>query len=709
MSKLRSKQTEQSVHQLAVADIQTVIARAGTLIDRSEVTSSLISLESLSSEKFNETVSISKEIEQQLMATPYFGKMLSKMPTEMREVAIEAAVVTMMCKGDPAAYHQSAREPVADVNVKLVNPNNGYNAYRNDYTLEGFEPHSPNQFLAQSVYVNAMVAVQGGYEEAFFPIQIIPATTNGVDVAVSVPKVYQAGSRDTAGSKYNISKTNIIKALVDSSVLENDTTKIVPRATNDTTPATLVQSGAGQWANTAVVIGGETVNTRAILTNTPDVDIIGLSNTTVIGTQDETDVLDPTVNVGKLFTALSLNDGSITRVARFGFDVSSQPGSLLQAAAQDSKHAYLTTFTASVVLAPGYSEAGYFASVGAKETFESDVEGILSGGSLSKIIIRAQVTARANIEYGNMDVSVANITIEYYDLDGVQVAMPGGWTVSATIPGFYPAARKTNSNFRTRGTIIDSTTVVNYRFPVPLQSPFISQQAVGAQVNTSVEGLAHAERIRNNNNAVKALLGIEELLKAGNGLPVNSPTLATELYINPTYVAKELDLDQVVVRMASKDSMDDLRGAFQIAIQTVVDQMLQDSNYLAALEFTTGNNNDYEVIVVTDSRIYPWIMESGDSRTLGSNRKFKITQSLNESIKDKIYISLRRSTRDGQISPMDFGCFLYTPALTHTVQVSRNNRINTEIHTIPRNAYYVTLPILGRVDVLNMVELFVDP
>jgi hypothetical protein len=158
--------------------------------------------------------------------------------------------------------------------------------------------------------------------------------------------------------------------------------------------------------------------------------------------------------------------------------------------------------------------------------------------------------------------------------------------------------------------------------------------------------------------------------------------------------------------MASKDSLDDIRGALTAAIMSVTNELIQRSEYLAAMEYYTGNNNDFEVIVVTDSVIFPWLMEAGDSRTLGNQQKFKITQSLNQSLKGRIYISLRRQNRDGQLNPLDFGGFLYTPALTHEVQVSRAGATVKEIHTVPRNAYYATLPILGRVDVKNIVELF---
>ncbi len=708
-NKFMNKQGDQTVHQRAVAEIQSVVALCGSLIQQPEVTSSLISLESLNGQDMAKIQSTRQEIEHKLREQATFAGILAKLPTTQQEIAIEAATMTIMAAGNPAAWAGAAPTGNAPQGTVTVNPNQGTAEYRQDFSMEGFDSASANQFIAHSAYVNAMVAVQGGFEEAFFPIQIIPANGNGIDVSISVPKVYRAGLRSSAGTAYSIEKTNIIKGLVDSTVLENNVTKIVPNMTY-ASAVMLANASSGAlttWPQTSVLVNNEAIDTNPLKLGT-EIDLIGSSQySAIVNLQNETDTLDSVINVGSLMAAVTITDGTTPVVAKFKADVSSQKGSLLQRAAQDTDRLFITTFKAKLVLTPTYTPYG---ASGAETTVAS----YMATGGAAKIVMEVLISAQADTERGNMTVTAATPSFKYYDVDGTELTALAGTiaitnTTTATgIIGYTPQARRTNSNFRSRGTIIDSTTVINYRFPVPLQSPFISQNPIGGQVNTSIEGLAHAERIRNNNNAVKALLALEEVLAADNGLPVNSPAMAVELSIQPTYVTHTVDLEGVVVSLASKDSVDNLRGAFTAAIRVVVDKMIQMSNYLAALEFFVGNNNDYEVILVTDSRIYPWLMENGDSRTLGANTKFKITQSLNSSIKDKIYISLRRATRDGQVSPLDFGFFAYTPALTHTVQVSRNNGTTQEIHTVPRNAYYTTLPILGVIEVENMVELFVD-
>lgn len=693
-NKLKGTSPESSIHVRAVGDIQSVIAQSGVGVTNKDVARDIIGLESLSDDRLMPVQRTYKEVVVALKETGTFARVLSGFSAAQQEVALEAAAMTIMAGGDPAAWHVAAKAPDASGGAHVVNPNQGVLDYADNYALEGFEPASMNQFIAQSAYVNALAAIQGGFEETFFPIQIVPAGTNGVDVTITIPKIFSASSRSAKGTPATFNKTNIIKAIVDSSVLENNVTKVQPVATGlDLTSDPFLVADT-VVTTTAVVIDGIAVNTRPLAVGL-SADVIGVSQTAALlanGLMNETDTLDNTINVGKLYYTATI--GAAT--ANVAYDVSSQMGSLLQRAAENTDKGFITTFTAKVVLKKGFATVGGAGSAAAFET--------AMGANVEVMIGEVTITARANTEFGTMEVFANNpVWKKAYDVDGTEVPVPG--SSSFAVVGYLPQARRTNANIRSRGTIVDSTTAVTYRFPVPLQSPIISQQTVSGAINTSIEGLAQAERIRNNNNAVNTLLALEEVLAPNNGLPVGSPAMGSEMVV-PTYAYRELDMEAIVVRMASKDSLDDIRGALTASIMSVVNEMIQRSEYLAALEYYTGNNADYEVIVVTDSVIYPWLMEAGDARTLGAQTKFKITQTLNNSMKGRIYVSLRRQNRDGQLNPLDFGGFLYTPALTHEVQVSRGGATVKEIHTVPRNAYYATLPILGRIDVKNIVELF---
>lgn len=693
MSKLTHIDAGKSQAERAIDEIKSIMGQSGGTINQKENVQHLIALESLDGAPLVELNRKYISISQQLMDSPAFGKMISDMPQHQQKFALESAVMTMLASGDTLTWHTSAAEPKRVEGVKMVNPNQGALDYLNSYALEGFEPASLNQFLPQSVFVNAMAAVQGGFEETFYPIQIIPAGTQGVTVSISVPKIYSAGARNQNGTPYDITKTNIIKAIVDGSLLENNSTKIVPVAANDVASPNNKLVLATAVSDETLILNGEAIASRPILFG-KEIDLIGISTTTALlnnGVMNETDVLDNVINVGKLYFTATVGTDSVN----VAYDVSNQPGSLLQRTVEMTDKGFQTTFTARVVVTADTPIVG---GTGTMPDFEAAM------GTVTKLVGKVLISATANTEFANMTVVANNAVWEKaFNAEGESVAVPTG---SITMLGYRPAARRTNNNIRSRGTIIDSSHLVSYCFPVPLSSPIISQQPVGSDINTSIEGLAHVERIRNSNNAVKSFFSLRDVLAAGSTeMPVGFPTMGAELVL-PTYHYTNLALEGVVPRMAGKDSVDDLRGVLTASIMSITNKLLQDSQYLAALEFATGNNEGYEVIIVTDTVIYPWLMESGDSRTLGAQRKFKITQNLNADFKGKIFISFRRATRDGTIHPLDFGTFCYTPALTHQLQVQRSGATINELHTIPRNAYYTTLPILGEIDVSDIMDLF---
>jgi len=136
---------------------------------------------------------------------------------------------------------------------------------------------------------------------------------------------------------------------------------------------------------------------------------------------------------------------------------------------------------------------------------------------------------------------------------------------------------------------------------------------------------------------------------------------------------------------------------------------------------TTGDASAYEIIAVTNVEMAPHFMVDGDPRTFGDSRNFVITQSLNKffsydktdasgnvSRVAKIYMSFRRSVRSDEMHPLDFGRLLLSPSITYDIAINRNNRTTQEIHTIPRANAYVTLPILMRIDVIGLENLYVD-
>lgn len=701
-----------TVQAQAIDGIASILAKEGSSISTPALAEMAASLESIDSQSHGEVTQVLSSVVADLEASPLGKIVLADHTPEQREIALEAAALTMMANGDLVSAHSyGTSKPQAIDGGVLVSPQQGGTDYSEEYTLESFDEVSLQKYVAQSAYANAMAAVGGGFEELFYPAVLVPVGQNGVDVTVSIPKVYPAVTRSKDGTVKKFEKKSIIKALIDSTILDAASTDIVTYASNATTPASLVAQAV--IPDIIKVVDGNDINTRPILFGSK-VDLISLSSAPALlasGTYTETDSLETVMNIGTVYYKLEIiADPAGIPVATeviLAVDVSTQNGSLFTQTATGSSKDFQLNLLADVVINKNLN-----AIVGDGAAMVTSLETALGlgAGEDFQIVNELSIAATANVEYADM-VAHANsfVSVNIYGPTGAAISLTeiddAAYKVNLTALGYIPNARRTNSNMATRGTIIDSTETTVYRFPVPMGSPFVSQNAVGASINTTIEGLGHAARIRTNGNAVKALVNMETILEANSGIPVNSPAMGAEM-ITPTLVkpAAAIDAAAIIGSAQTADTLGDLRGALVAIVVSTANEMIRKSGYLAALEISTGKRSGYEIIVVTDSHIAS-VLESGSDITLGNGVKVKISQTSNSKVDGKIYIAIRRTSRDG-FHPLDFGGTLFQPALSYDAQVSRGNQTIKELHHVPKTVSYTTCPIMGVLTVVNLATAF---
>lgn len=708
----KNKTREQVQLQSAVDDVQALILSAG-LNNRRKDANQFFSLEGLNQTEAMTIETSLNDLKQQLRGTSLHGLLQSSvqtLPSDIREsrieAGLEAAAYQIMVSGAPgdalAAMKVQVEAPSGT--GRLVMPADGGETY----SLESFDANTFQNYIAATAVANAQAAIAGGFEEVFFPQQMIPVGQNGVDVQVTIPKVTTNQLRSLHGAPFALVKTSLIKAVTDPSILESEATTIVPYAEDATNPSYLVPAATIPTFTKNVL--GTPVNTRPIAFGT-NPDLISLSNypgLVTVGALDATDSLDPIINVGTLYFSLSITIAPAAAVvAAFAVDVSNQAGSLLTQVPTGRIQKLQTTMDAFVAINKASAQI-----TGNAAAFDAAVESVLglAGGSEYKIGAVISLAATADTEYGSMNVAVTSSSITTLaHANGDPIALTAltaaGVTVALTPIGYMPQARRTNSNLRSSGTIIDPNTTVTYRFPVNLQPPLVSQSAIGTSSNVTLEGLGHTARLRNNGRCVTAFAALESWLRSHDGIPAQSPVMGEEL-VKPTLVESTLDVTQYVTTLESMHNIENLRGQLLASLTVLINLALIQSDYLAALQMTTGDVNAFEVIVVADPQLAPYLWESGDIRTFGDNRKFTITTSLNNYFKGKIYFSFRRAGGSDEIHPLDFGRMLTSPSLTYEVPITRNGQTHNEIQTIPRANAYATLPVLGLLTVSGMEALY---
>ncbi len=696
----------------AVQDVKAIIDRAGSRYRNPELTHSVISLESIDENNRQEVYTTLESLKGELRKSGLMS-MLECKDEDQIDIALEAAAYTILGSDNVSSYFGKAQ--FTNVNTSfdgqqgvVVMPNdiNGTN-----YSLESFDPATFPIYLAATAVANAQMSVAGGFEEVWFPTQLVSAGESGVDLTINIPKVFQLTRRNTDGTPVDFKKRSIIDTIIDPSILESEATTIVPYVTDATTPTYLVPNA--QVPTTVRVVDGVSVNTRPILLS-KTVDLISASNAPgliTVGVLDETDSLDPIMNIGTLFFKLDISDGTNTYASYLSADISAQPGALLTQVQAGRNQKYQTTCEASLVLSHNLTVLNGDTAANVKATFRTILG--LSGTDHFNVVVTTDLSANGDTELGTFIVNANNTKIvKYYNATGVDSPLTpfsaAGVVCTVTPLGYYPLARRTNSALRQNGTIIDANVPFTLRYSIPLSAPIISQTPINTNNIVTLETLGRAGKIRTNGRCVKALEILENNLISETGIPAYSP-IAGALYVKPTYVQKDLDVQTLVTNLNSRDSLFNLRGSLVAAMTNMTNELLIKSGYLAGLEFSEEDIDNFEIIVATDVEIYPHIMMPADIRTLGDQREYKITKSNNKFFTGKIYMSLRRKNRSDKIHPLDFGRLLMTPSLTVEVPISRNGRTTKEVHTIPRTAPYVTLPILGRINVLNLEKLYATP
>jgi hypothetical protein len=275
--------------------------------------------------------------------------------------------------------------------------------------------------------------------------------------------------------------------------------------------------------------------------------------------------------------------------------------------------------------------------------------------------------------------------------------------------GYIPKLRRTNLNMRTNSLMVDNRVLHTYNFSVALKPSVTVQTYIGAN-HTGIDALLPLIKIRNTAYAVQTFERLErslQALDATRGLPVGSTYFASE-HVVPYYRTHNITVTNVE-SLRSQDKELDIRSQIIAALRLMISTCLNDSNYKVALKLLLENENDFKVLIVTDPVLYSFIWESGDDRTLGDNVDYSIVNSINPFFKDKIYFTFTTNSRAKQLHQLNFGCHPVAPYIVQQSTVPRNGVLLNEISVIPREDFFVFLPILGRINILDMGKLFVDP
>jgi hypothetical protein len=632
----------------------------------------------------------------------------------IKQVGLESATYAAAAFGDLGAYFNASRKATASKGFvthshESVGSGGVFSPVKP--ALEAFDQQTLNTFKEYSIAYNLLAPRQDAFGEALFPTIVGTPDQSYLEVNVERPGVYTGAVHKLNGDIAKFDKRNLIEAFRDSSILENQDTRLVPYPdTNGDNEDYFVADTL--VANTNFDVNGVSVPTRPLRMGAPAFDYMGLCSHPGLasaGLLDQTDAIDRMVTLSRL-TLVITNTTDDSEVAVY-LDTSRMPRNQFVPVREGHWRDLALRFSSEALKIKATTKAVDGADLPAA---------LVTALSDRTYSFRAKVDADLSVETGTLEtrttamklVKVVDGTNQSIGLDDTAVvALLAGYTFR--IEGYELNARRTNSNRRSRGLLLDRDKVKEI-YEIMLHPPMSIQKPVaGDDYASDLDTLVKSTHVRISNLAVTTLLNYADLLKdiTADQDPLDSSTAdiytmgdfegIARLLVTPFYDEVDVDLLQVVNTLTSKDRLADISGYFVGLIQELAYRMIQQSGYKPALEVMGSGNSQPELIIATDNRLSQFIMIPGDDRTAGPSMSHKLVDTQDNRMRNTIFLTFGSKT-SGELNVLGFGNLVWIPELVSEVPVNRTGATVMETMVQPRFRHIVHLPILARINVANL-------
>ena len=577
-------------------------------------------------------------------------------------------------------------------------------------SMEAFDEKQNRNAMTYSVAYNLQASRQSDFGEAFYPTIVVTPDNVGFTMSIRLLFSYSEVQRATTGALNNFNRKNIIRAIIDYTILQVEQTQLIPvyRVSSPANPATDNGSVfAPGIAPTTLVIDNQPLTTAPYAVNT-SFSILGMCQTNAnlqAGLEDQTDAVDSSVRLQNIY--LQVGTGISAEI--FQIDVSQLPTSDFNAAPQGNSRLLQLMFNNKSILLNAQTQtiAG-IPSVQLAALGTASVRlGVQAFGTLVQdlgdtiVNVMLPTVAAVNDNQGNALATTSGLG-----------ATAAGIFVGAQIIGYDLKAFRTNSNRRNRGKLLDIQHV-NYLYTIPLLPPITALRPVGDTEHNDgnlLSNLITATRVQTANAAVTAILEAQSFLQAYANSPdvvANQPTMfgVASYLIVPAYEAQTIDCATALDSLTTSQRAADLQTLLMNRIRDMATRMFVSSGYGPAAEaMYEGSPPKPLVIIGTDPTIYRYLTLTGDLRYLGDMFDYKIVMTYDERFSGQLMFSLgsEASLNSGVPNPLHFGNMGWKPELTLMMPMVRNGSNVMELTVQPSYRHVNNLPLLGSLTVLNI-------
>jgi len=577
--------------------------------------------------------------------------------------------------------------------------------------MQAFDEKENKNAMTYSVAYNLHAARQDEFGEAFYPTVVVTPDNVGFMMSIRLMYVFDEVRRELSGALNTFNRKNVIKAVIDATILRNDQTKIVP-VYRKTTPAAATDSDANfasEVGTTTIELDGQPVETGPLKIGA-EFSLLGISQTEALlatGVLDQTDAVDSSIRLGAIYVKLQGATDADDEIVKFNvdklalsdFNVAPQGNSRMMQLNFSTNALYVTSATKQV---DGTASA-LLAALGTNAVRL----GTMVSGSVLQDKGDTQVNATA-VKVARVTDASGNILSQTAGAGQTAAAVFAG----AVVIGYDLIAYRTNSNRRQRGQLID-TQYMNYLYTVPLLPPITALRPVGeTETNDSalLSALITTTHVRTSNAAVTALLEAQQFLReyvnAKDGVNDAPEILGVARYlVSPAYFEDTLDTLVNLDSLSTGDRTTDLQNLIQNKLRDIAYRLWVASGYKAAADsLYDGAAPKPTLIIGTDPILARYLTLNGDLRLVGETIDYKLVSTLDSRMAGKIVFSfgMESSFNSGVPNPLHFGNMAWKPELTLMMPMVRNGSNVMELTVQPSFRHVTNLPIMGMLTVTNI-------
>lgn len=591
----------------------------------------------------------------------------------------------------------------SDYSSSLANFGQGGDLSQMSVNMQAYEDRDFSKFKDSSVIFNMATAEQDAVSELFFPSLQVSADAPTLRCTLRSTIVQRNVQHSRTGVATDLNRKNLAHAFTDPSILENNSTEVVPVVAADDSNKALFVS-ASRVAPYDVEVDGHLVKTAPLKVGVSG-SLLGLAAVGAYAPEEGYTAYDQ-LNPRALLSTIAVEVSNGAETSQLSFNVKGLPrANFVKSPQANTNEDFMLKFTTDTMAVSA-------------ETLDRDQAVALGLSDIEAgVSLRLRLRVSAELNLNTSTYLVESVTVEVIGAFNAAgpVAIEGALATAVgelQIEGYgvtFGDITRTNSNRSSTGLWVDTTSHVR-EFAIGVQAPIyhpkpkgqVTKQDVIDSLILSAKAVSTNRGIAAMRNHLDALAAYVDMGATGISSSEMFPGAADEVV--PYYKAISLPVKTMLNSVSTHEKADDLRSLFSTVLTHYVSQMLNRSNIETATAMIHGSAKKPSIIIATDPEIAPWLMISGDADLLGRMVEYKVATSVHPDMTGKIIISLASDVNVDGIDPCGFGRRGWITELVATQVVQRGSSSNDEVVIQPRELHTATLPVAIEFTVTELTE-----